>query len=174
MEPPLGLPRGKVSVVPHDPRWGELYQCAEADLRRHLGDWIVAMAHIGSAAVAGLDAKPILDLMLAARSLQLPREVFRKLSDMGYEHRAEDNVPGRLFFAKGDDSARTHYLSICESESAFWTSHIAFRDILRANDRLARQYARLKHQLAEQFPDDRRAYTNAKEFFVRSVIDAAK
>jgi GrpB-like predicted nucleotidyltransferase (UPF0157 family) len=161
-------------VVSHDPRWGELYQSAAADLRRCLGDWIVAIAHIGSTAVAGLDAKPILDLMLAVRSLQLPREVFRKLSDIGYEHRAEDTVPDRLFFAKGDEGARTHYLSICESESAFWTSHIAFRDLLRADDRLARQYATLKHQLAERFPDDRSAYGNAKELFIRSVIDAAR
>jgi len=174
MEPPLGLPRGKVSVVSHDPRWAELYQCAAADLRRYLGDWIVALAHIGSTAVADLDAKPILDLMLAVKSLQLPREVFRELSDIGYEHRAEDTVPGRLFFAKGDDGARTHYLSICESESAFWMSHIAFRDMLRADDRLARQYAALKHRLAERFPDDRRAYGNAKECFIRSVLDAAR
>jgi GrpB-like predicted nucleotidyltransferase (UPF0157 family) len=174
MEPPLGLPRGKVSVVAHDPRWGELYQCAAADLRRDLGEWVIAMAHIGSTAVAGLDAKPILDLMLAVRSLRLPREVFVKLSDIGYEHRAEDKVPGRLFFAKGDAGARTHYLSICESESAFWASHIAFRDRLRADDRLAREYARLKHQLAERFPDDRSAYGNAKEWFIRSLSDAPR
>jgi GrpB-like predicted nucleotidyltransferase (UPF0157 family) len=153
MEPPLGLPRGKVSVVSHDPRWGEL---------------------IGSTAVAGLDAKPILDLMLAMRSLQVPRDVFRKLSDIGYEHRAADPVPDRLFFAKGDEGARTHYLSICEFESAFWTSHIDFRDRLRADNRLAREYAALKHELAERFPDDRSAYTNAKECFIRSVSDAAR
>ena len=64
------------------------------------------------------EAKPILDLMLAVRSLQLPRDVFRKLSDIGYEHRADDTVPGRLFFAKGDEGARTHYLSICDHTAA--------------------------------------------------------
>jgi GrpB-like predicted nucleotidyltransferase (UPF0157 family) len=172
MEPPLGLPRGKVCLVSHHPRWGELYQCAEADLRRCLGTWIVAMEHIGSTAIAGLEAKPILDLMIAMRSLRLPSEVFAKLYDIGYEHRDQDTVPGRLFFAKGAETARTHYLSVCEAESPFWKSHIEFRDKLRADDRLARDYAHLKRQLAEQFPDDRHAYTNAKESFIHSVITA--
>jgi GrpB-like predicted nucleotidyltransferase (UPF0157 family) len=173
MEPPLGLPRGKVSLVSHDPRWAQLYECAETDLRGRLGAWIVAMAHIGSTAVAGLDAKPILDLMIAVRSLRLPSEVFTELSAGGYERRPEDCVPGRLFFAKGDDSARTHYLSICEAESPFWASHIAFRDRLRADGRLVQEYSRLKRQLTEQFPYDRIAYTNAKEFFIHSVIAGA-
>jgi GrpB-like predicted nucleotidyltransferase (UPF0157 family) len=174
MEPPLGLPRKKVSVVAHDPRWAVLYQCAEAELRRNLGPSIVAMAHVGSTAVAGLDAKPILDLMIAVRSLRLPAEVFSKLSDIGYEHRSDDSVPGRLFFAKGEESARTHYLSICEADSSFWTSHITFRDRLRADDRLVQEYSRLKRQLAEQFPDDRSAYTKAKDFFIRSVIAGSR
>jgi GrpB-like predicted nucleotidyltransferase (UPF0157 family) len=174
MEPPLGLPRGKVCLVSHDPRWSKLYQYAEADLRRCLGTWVVAMEHIGSTAIAGLEAKPILDLMIAVRSLQLPSEVFTKLYDIGYEHRDQDTVPGRRFFAKGAETARIHYLSVCESESTFWKSHIEFRDKLRADARLARDYAHLKRQLAQQFPDDRHAYANAKESFIHSVIAAAR
>jgi GrpB-like predicted nucleotidyltransferase (UPF0157 family) len=167
---PLGLARGKVCVVPHDPRWSALYQSAEADLQACLGAWIVAIEHVGSTAVAGLDAKPILDLMIAVRSLRLPSEVFAQLSNLGYEHRDQDSVPGRLFFVKGPEATRTHYLSICESDSPFWTSHLAFRDKLRADKSLAADYARLKHQLAEQFPDDRGAYTTAKESFIHAVM----
>jgi GrpB-like predicted nucleotidyltransferase (UPF0157 family) len=174
MESTLGLSRGKVSLVSHDARWRELYKCEESDLRRRLGAWIVAVEHIGSTAVPGLDAKPILDLMIAVTSLQLPGAFFSELYDVGYEHRQLDTVPGRLFFAKGSEIARTHNLSVCETESPFWTSHIAFRDRLRSDERLARQYAFLKHQLAAQFPDDRCAYTRGKESFIRSVIAVAR
>jgi GrpB-like predicted nucleotidyltransferase (UPF0157 family) len=88
---------------------------------------------------------------------------------LGYEYRAADPVPGRLFFAKGAHSARTHYLSVCEAGSQFWISRLGFRDALRANPRLAQEYARLKHDLAERFPDDRQAYTSAKQSFICAV-----
>jgi GrpB-like predicted nucleotidyltransferase (UPF0157 family) len=170
MEPVLGLPRNEVRLVKHDPRWAQLYELAAAALRECLGERLRGIEHIGSTAIPGVDAKPILDLMAAVPCLNLPDEVFSDLGNIGYQHRNLDTVPGRLFFAKGPEIARTHHLSVCEVGSPFWSSHLAFRDALRGDEQLAQEYAALKRRLAQQFPYDRLAYTEAKEGFILSVI----
>lgn len=169
-EPALGLARGDVRLVGHDPRWAQLYELAAAELKGCLGQQIQAIEHIGSTAVAGLDSKPIIDLMAAVPSLDLSDQIFLALKQIGYEHRFLDTVAGRLFFVKGPENNRTHNLAICEVGSDFWNAHLAFRDALRADQRLAEQYSALKHSLAQQYPHDRVAYTDAKEAFIISVI----
>jgi GrpB-like predicted nucleotidyltransferase (UPF0157 family) len=170
MEPVLGLPRDEVRLVKHHPRWAQLYELAAADLRHCLGGRVRGIEHIGSTAIPGIDAKPILDLMAAVPCLKLSDELLSDLGNIGYQHRNLDAVPGRLFFAKGPETARTHNLSVCEVGSPFWISHLAFRDALRGNERLAQEYAALKRRLALQFPHNRLAYTEAKEGFILSVI----
>lgn len=166
----LGLPRHDVRLVTHDPRWPALYELAAVELRACLGERIRDIEHIGSTAIPGLEAKPILDLMVAVSGLPLSEDFHGDLHDIGYQYRDLDTVPGRLFFAKGPESARTHYLSVCEVGSPFWISHLAFRDALRSDERLAQEYAALKRRLAQQFPHDRFEYSDAKAQFIRSVI----
>lgn len=170
IRPILGLSPHEVRLVPHDPRWLALYEHAAAELRACLGKRVSDIEHIGSTAIPGLEAKPILDLMAAVVTLPVSEDSRRDLRDIGYEHRDRDPVPGRLFFVRGPESARTHSLSVCEVGSSFWLSHIAFRDALKADDRLTKEYAALKRRLAQQFPQDRLRYTDAKAPFIRSVI----
>jgi GrpB-like predicted nucleotidyltransferase (UPF0157 family) len=170
MEPVLGLPRHEVRLVEHDPRWAQLYDLAAADLRHCLGERVRGIEHIGSTAIPGIDAKPILDLIAAVPCVNLSDKEISDLGNIGYQHRNLDTVPGRLFFAKGLETARTHYLSVCEVGSPFWISHLAFRDALRGNERLAQEYAALKRRLAQQFPHNRFAYNDAKQGFILSII----
>jgi GrpB-like predicted nucleotidyltransferase (UPF0157 family) len=170
MKPFLGLSRNEVRLVKHDPRWAQLYQLAAADLRHCLGERIRGIEHIGSTAIPGIYAKPILDLMAAVPCLNLSNEVLGDLGNIGYQHWKLDAIPGRLAFAKGTETVRTHHLSVCEVGSPFWISHVAFRDALRGDERLAEEYSTLKRRLALQFPHDRVAYTDAKEGFILSVI----
>jgi GrpB-like predicted nucleotidyltransferase (UPF0157 family) len=96
--------------------------------------------------------------------------LFAGLAELGYKHRPLDTVPDRLFFAKDTNGLRTHNLSVCVFGSDFWVGHLKFRDRLRADEKLARDYVRLKRVLAERFPRDRVAYTDAKEQFIAAAL----
>lgn len=166
----LGLRRQEVRLVPHDPRWAEAYHREAERLRQALGARALEIAHIGSTAVPGLPAKPLLDIMVAITSLGERDEVVPLLAGIGYEYRPHDTIPERLFFIAGEPDARRVNLSLAPVHSPYWRDHLAFRDILRARPEVAAAYARLKAQLAEQYPDDRLAYTAAKGEFVASVL----
>jgi GrpB-like predicted nucleotidyltransferase (UPF0157 family) len=166
----FGLGRREVRLVPHDPRWAVAYSREAERLQQALGAHALEIAHIGSTAVPGLIAKPLLDIMVAITSLGERDEVVPLLGQIGYEYRPHDTIPDRLFFIAGEPDARRVNLSLAELGSAYWRDHLAFRDILRARPDVAEAYAHLKADLAERYPDDRLAYTAAKGEFVASVL----
>lgn len=166
----LGVPRSEVRLASHDPRWLDCYTAAETDLKKCLGNRLIAIEHVGSTAVPGLDAKPIIDIMVGVASLDLAPDLMSNLEQLGYEHHPADTVAGRVFFSKGPESGRTHHLSVCEVGSDFWLRQTAFRDALRADSLLRQQYAALKQQLAQRYPRDRIAYTSAKGPFIHTVM----
>jgi GrpB-like predicted nucleotidyltransferase (UPF0157 family) len=165
----FGLARG-VRLVPHDPRWAQAYGREAERLRQALGAHALEIAHIGSTAVPGLLAKPLLDIMVAITSLEQRGVVIPLLERIGYEFRPHDALPERLFFIAGAPEARRVNLSLAAWDSAYWRDHLAFRDILRARPEVADAYAHLKADLAARYPDDRLAYTAAKGEFVASVL----
>lgn len=168
----LGLERGTVELVSHRHAWAEAYEREAARLQERLGDRLLAVEHVGSTAVEGLDAKPVVDLLGVVADLGAARDLRPTLADAGYEHR-EESVPDRLFFAKGPREARTHYLSLCERGSDCYRDQVLFRDYLRANPETRDAYCRLKRELAERYPEDRASYTAEKASFVEGVIELA-
>ena len=167
----LGLAHGSVELVAYDNRWPALFESEAALLRAGLEGQIGRIAHIGSTAIAGMDAKPILDFMAEVPSLRAPTLLHWSLARYGYLLKPEDDVPDRLFFAKtADGTPVTHHLSICEVQSQFWHSHLEFRDRLRADRKVAAEYLALKRRLSSKHPDDRLAYTRAKAAFIRSIV----
>jgi GrpB-like predicted nucleotidyltransferase (UPF0157 family) len=167
----IGLERKRVRLVQYDARWPELFAAEEALIRRVLHGVRCDIEHIGSTAVPGLDAKPVLDVMLGLASLRAPMAVLTALANAGgYDHRRDDPLPDRLFFAKESHDLRTHNLSVCALGSRFWTDHLRFRDALRADAELRRAYSSLKHALAARYPNDRIAYTDGKNAFVASAL----
>ncbi|WP_042663706.1 GrpB family protein [Haloferax sp. ATB1] len=187
--PSLGLARGTVELVTHDPRWREAYEREVERLRPRLGSDDadsggdagssggdadgVRFEHVGSTAVPGLAAKPIVDLLVLVSDLDDAGGVARALEATGYEERPDDGVPDRRFFVRGPPERRTHYLSLTEVGSDCHREQVAFRDALRADDDLAAEYERRKRRLATAHPDERSQYTNAKASFVESVLDDA-
>jgi GrpB-like predicted nucleotidyltransferase (UPF0157 family) len=170
----LGLGRREVRLVPHDPRWAAAYHREAERLRQALGDYALDIAHIGSTAVPGLPAKPLLDIVVAIPSLAQRDEIVPLLAQIGYEYRPHDAIPDRLFFIAGAPDARRVNLSLAEVDSPFWRDHLAFRDILRARPEIAAAYARLKADLARRYREDRLAYTAAKGEFVAQVLADGK
>ena len=128
------------------------------------------VVHVGSTAVPGLAAKPIIDLMLAVRSLRAPLTLFETLEQLGYEHRPSDTIPDRLHFIRESAALRTHHLHVCQLDSTFWISHLRFRNRLRSEPELAGAYVELKRTLAARYPNDRLAYTDAKDHFVAKAV----
>src|SRR5438477_10037639 len=110
----LGLERGKVLVVPYRPGWKSAFRREAALLRSTSGGAVLGVEHIGSTAVEGMAAKPIIDLMCAVAGLDEARAFRPRLEALGYEYRPDETVPDRLFFAKGPRSRRTHHLSLSE------------------------------------------------------------
>jgi GrpB-like predicted nucleotidyltransferase (UPF0157 family) len=108
--------------------------------------------------------------MLAVRALRAPRALFAVLEQLGYEHRPLDTNPDRLYFVLERNGFRTHHLHVCEPRSTFWSSHLQFRNRLRIDPELARSYAELKYALAAQYPNDRLAYTGAKDHFIARAL----
>ena len=129
------------------------------------------MEHIGSTAVPGLAPKPIIDILIGVKQLSEAREYISFLQKISYEYVSEFEkvVPERLFFRKGI-LTRTHHIHLVEKESDFWERHLRFRDILRANPDIAREYELLKKDLALKFSFDRDAYSNSKTEFIERVL----
>jgi len=170
---PLGLERGMVVLVPYDPRWSASFMTASGELHALLGDSILAVHHVGSTAVPGLCAKPILDVLVSIPTFEQGPDLAPQLAELGYEFRPNEDIPDRHYFRRKVGAIRTHHLSLAEPGSHHHTATLAFRDALRADPTLAQGYADLKLALAERFPRDRPAYIEAKSDFIESVLAKA-
>jgi GrpB-like predicted nucleotidyltransferase (UPF0157 family) len=169
----IGLHRAIVSIVPYHPKWAEYFRMEKELLLKIMGDKVLDIRHIGSTSIVGMPAKPILDLLVGVEKLAAIEPFAKDLKLIGYEDRGNGDEPGRRYFVKGAEHKRTHHLNFCELNGVFWTRHVLFRDYLEKHPEAAIQYAELKRALAAKFPDDRSAYTRAKEEFVHSILKVA-
>jgi GrpB-like predicted nucleotidyltransferase (UPF0157 family) len=166
----IGLAKDTVQVVPWQPGWADSFLQEAARLHSALGSAIGQIEHVGSTSIPGMISKPIIDMLAAVERLSLADALIPALERLGYEYRPDNPIPGRVFLVLGPHSHRTHHLSLAEISSGFWQEHIAFRDCLLANPRVAEEYASLKKRLAAQLRRDRPLYTAAKEEFIRHTL----
>jgi GrpB-like predicted nucleotidyltransferase (UPF0157 family) len=168
--PALGLVTGTVSIVPYDPRWPQLFEEAAAELRAVAGGALLDVQHVGSTSVPGLSAKPVLDVLAAVPDFEGALELVPAIESLGYQFRPAEEIPDRHYFRRRIGVIRTHHLSLAEPSSHHYRVTLAFRDALRADPDLARQYEALKLDLAFRYPSKRDAYTEGKTAFVRRVL----
>ncbi len=174
MKSPLGLKRGEVSLEIYNPVWHEIFEAEKSALRQVLGDKFIAAEHVGSTAIPGIKAKPILDMMVAIRSLDDWEWIQEPLSKLGYEFRRDNrNEQGHILFVKGPEENRTHYLKVAELDSDFWTEHVLFRDYLLRNPEYIAEYQKIKEQLLDEHKGNREPYTKGKEEFIRKILGLA-
>ncbi|SED92290.1 GrpB domain, predicted nucleotidyltransferase, UPF0157 family [Rhizobiales bacterium GAS191] len=168
----------EIEIVEYDPRWPALFAEEVALLRAALDrDLVVGLEHFGSTAIPGMAAKPIIDILVAVRSLAEARvTAIRPLQRLGYMFWAENPKTDRMFFVKGlppYGARRTHHVHITETTGEPWLN-LPFRDYLRAHPDEARRYERLKRDLAIQHHTDREAYTDAKADFLEEILSKAR
>lgn len=158
-----------VIIEDYDPRWPQWFEMLRSPIAACLNEMAASIDHIGSTAVPGLAAKPVIDIGVLLRSSTDLPSVMHRLAELGYEYRGDLGVSGREAF-RAKSNAIQHHLYVCAPGNREYNRHIAFRDYLRAHPSDANAYARLKRELAERFGGDREAYSQAKSEFVQRIL----
>ena len=163
-----------VGIAEYDPAWTAAYERERALIADALADLVLAIEHVGSTAVPGLGAKPVIDITVGVRTLVDGEKCVGPMEELGYEYRGDGEIPGRHYFRKFTRGERTHHLNIVEHKGDFWERHILFRDYLREHPQEAQDYYELKVRLAERFGTDRLGYNEAKTAFIELALAKAK
>ncbi len=159
-----------VRLLPYDAGWPRRFEVERVALEEAIGEWVVGgIHHVGSTAVPGLEAKPVIDILVGVRDLETSRECFGPLAELDYLY--APYLPEEMhWFCKPDPAHRTHHLHLVPVDSKRYRDELAFRDLLRKDPDLASRYAALKQELAATHPTDREAYTDGKSDFIASAF----
>ncbi len=162
-----------VEIVPYDPSWPSRFVEEQAVLHRALAVWLAGpIEHIGSTAIPGLSAKPVIDIMAAVQTLEGSRPAIQEATRLGYCY-SPYRPHLEHWFCKPSPAFRTHHLHLVPFGSPQWVGPIAFRNYLREHGGVAAEYEALKQRLAQQHPFDREAYTGAKLPFIERIANLA-
>ena len=160
-----------IGISPYDPAWPDAFERERAVLGEAIGPWVTGgIHHVGSTAVPGLEAKPIVDILAGVEDLESSRACFEPLARLEYLY-APYLREEMHWFCKPHPSRRTHHLHLAATGGRRYAEELAFRDLLRASPDTAAEYARLKRGLAARFGDDRDGYTDAKGEFIRAALE---
>ncbi len=168
----LGVENNAVHLSEHRSVWAELYCEEERRIRTALGALIVDLQHIGSTAIPGIKAKPILDMLAGVERLENALLCKGPLESIDYDYIARAGIANDYVFGKG--APRTHYLHVVEYGGAKWVNHLRFRDRLRNDPELAKAYETLKQELSTRFSNSHEKYHDAKAKFINEVVSPLK
>jgi GrpB-like predicted nucleotidyltransferase (UPF0157 family) len=159
-----------VQIEPYDPAWPGLFLAERELLTRVLGPWLVGpIEHVGSTAVPGLAAKPVIDIMAPVKDLESSHASLAALEAIGYRY-SPYKAEVEHWLCKPDPEHRTHHLHLVPLGSRLWIERLAFRDLLASDASVARDYAALKYRLAAAHRNDRERYTEEKGPFIESAL----
>jgi len=156
-----------IVIVDYSPAWPLEFERLRDRAAAAVGDIAIAIEHVGSTAVPGLAAKPVIDLVIVVEPEDVQAAIDR-LTAIGYVHQGNLGVEGREAFGVPEGEPR-HHLYVSPTDSQELRAQLAFRDRLRADPALATEYESLKRELARRFRDDREGYTDAKTVFVTAA-----
>lgn len=158
----------RIVVVEHDPAWRLAFEAEGKRIHRALGELVADLHHIGSTAIPGIFAKPIIDFLMVVTDIDELDERSSAMEGLGYEAKGEFGIPGRRYFRKNDAfGKRTHHVHAFEVGSPEIERHLAFRDYMIAHPEAAQMYSELKRRLAREYPDDIQGYMDGKDPFIK-------
>ncbi len=155
-----------VKIVDYDNAWPETFRKESNLIKTIIGDNYVEIHHIGSTAVPGLAAKPIIDMILVVHSLKVLDEIDLEMTNAGYVPKGEYGISGRRYYQKGGNR-RTHQIHAFQQNDDNIIRHLVFRDYLINNNDVCREYATLKKKIADECKNDIEKYCDGKEAFVK-------
>ncbi|MEI7880799.1 MAG: GrpB family protein [bacterium] len=168
----IGLKTGTVKLSHYTTLWRNRYRAEERRLRLYTEGSVYLLEHIGSTAIQGLDAKPIIDIAMMIPTLRRQALWIKRLEAAGYTYKGEYGLPGRHFFTRGNPV--THHLHLVAKGCDHWTRWLLFRDYLRAHPEEAQNYNKAKKNLARKYSQNRVAYTQAKTPIINAILEKAK
>ncbi|MEK3805770.1 GrpB family protein [Bacillus sp. FSL H8-0547] len=163
-----------IIIEEYSMNWSRQFEQEKKKLNDILRDRVQSIEHIGSTAVEGLGAKPVIDIAAGVNNLETVSEFIEPLKQIHYEFVHHKEFPQRRFFRKGQRRAGTHHLHFYEFEGKHWNNQLLFRDYLRKNPDEARTYHHLKVYLAKKYRFDRIAYTENKASFIQKILQKAR
>ena len=163
----------RVGVVSYNPNWTEIYKEESKKIKNVLSDIIVDIHHIGSTAIPGIKAKPVIDILVEVKDIEAVDQYNNKMEELGYEVMGEYGIPKRRFFRKGGNN-RTHHIHIFQVGNEEIERHINFKEYLIAHPDKAREYSKLKEKLTNKYTYDVENYTNGKSDFIKEIDRKAK
>jgi GrpB-like predicted nucleotidyltransferase (UPF0157 family) len=161
-----------IHIVDYDPQWSSLFEKEKAAILAAVGNRVLMVEHIGSTAVPGLAAKPVIDIAVGIHSLADAPGLIPGIEQLGYfyEPTLEQLVPERRFFWKGTPTLHTYHLHLAEPDQPVLLQPLQFRDYLRMHPEAAEDYGVLKKELAKRCGPDLEAYVAGKTTFVEKVM----
>jgi GrpB-like predicted nucleotidyltransferase (UPF0157 family) len=162
----------RIKVLPADPGWPVEFEKIAAMIYGYIGDQIIGIEHVGSTAVPGLAAKPVIDLDVVIEDMSRLPAIIKHLDLAGFDYEGNLGVEGREAFRRRfKDGFMTYHMYVCPKDGKGYLEHIAFRDYLRSHPDEASEYEHIKKDLAIRYPDDIDRYLNGKRNFVNMVLD---
>jgi GrpB-like predicted nucleotidyltransferase (UPF0157 family) len=162
-----------IDLVPHDPQWVGEFEREAAAIRNALSDVLLRIEHVGSTAVPDLPAKPIIDIQVSVRDIEEREAFVRPLERLGYLFAPDPDSPDYHFFGKPRERPRRYHVHVCVAGSGEEMRHLVVRDFLRSHSEEAAKYTDLKRELARRTHQDRLAYIEGKEPFMRDLEQRA-
>ncbi|MCK4397228.1 GrpB family protein [candidate division WOR-3 bacterium] len=168
----IGLEKGTLKLIPFSKNWKRLFNEEKRIFLDIIGDFILDIEHIGSTAIEGALAKPIIDILISLRRFEDGFTCVKPLENIGYEFRGEYGHPGRHYFVKGRQVV-THHVHMFEKNHQDFEKYILFRDYLNSHPYYIRKYCHLKRELSEKYRNNRELYTESKTHFIDDIINKA-
>lgn len=164
----LGLPRGEVFLVPWTEEWEVEFLKEKQLIENQIGEYILAIHHIGSTSVPYLSAKPIIDIAIELKNFDNGVKCIARLEQLKYRYR-KNVLPERYYFNKGEP--RTHQIHMYEKGNKYLIEQLCFRNHLINNKTARIEYEQLKMKLSQVNANNKHKYADDKTGFVKSVLD---
>lgn len=166
----LGVADGRVWLADHSPDWSGRFTVVRARLMDVIGDLVGAIEHVGSTAVYGLVAKPMLDVAIGIVDPERIEEAADRLAAGGFPYRGNFGDDGGVILFEGPPEARTAVLHVVEYGGHQWSNYLVFRDALNDDPELRDRYGKLKRELAGRYPEDRLGYLTGKNDLIEEIL----
>lgn len=167
----LGLNKHQVELRSYEKDWKEIFAETKELLVDALKEFTLSIEHIGSTAVENLDSKPIIDIAIGLSNMSDVPQVRSILEEQDFIFRGDTRDDGEYLFVKEiEQDVRTHHIHIVDKTAIQWKNYISFRDKLRSDKKVKKDYQELKRTLNKQFRNERVAYTEGKSDFIKRVL----
>lgn len=163
-----------VELVQYDSRWSRMFKQESRRIRKGLDGEVIGIHHIGSTAIPGIKAKPIIDMLVVVRDILNSAQLEHAMTDIGYIAKGEAGIPGRLFFIKGTEESRSHHVHMFQEGHPEIQRHLDFVAYLATHPEDAQRYSDMKETLAFRFPTDIDRYTEGKTELIRELDGRAR